>query len=282
MKLAIVGAGRIGTAVAFQLAKAGHDVSLVARGKRLEALQRDGSIETVKGERVSVQGLATLGDVAWDLVIVTVLAHQVDALLPSLGASKAGSVMFMFNTFDALDRLRDAVGEARFVMSFPVMTATFVDGKLKHRVKGPGLSTTMSSAQWAETFVKAGLPAVVEPDMESFLRSHAAFVVPLMVAGCQAYARQGGVTWAQARANAAALKEGLALVKSLGNKVIPGFVATLGRMPSAMLASIIWSMSRTASVRDLGEFGGAEARELIDAMVKAGPDKTPRLQAIRP
>lgn len=34
--------------------------------------------------------------IEWDLVLVTVLVSQVDAVLPALASSKAKSVMFMF------------------------------------------------------------------------------------------------------------------------------------------------------------------------------------------
>jgi 2-dehydropantoate 2-reductase len=58
MQIAIVGPGGIGSTVAFRLARAGHDITVVARGGRLEQLRRDGAIVTTKGEcaPVSVSG----------------------------------------------------------------------------------------------------------------------------------------------------------------------------------------------------------------------------------
>ena len=123
MKIAIVGAGGIGSTFAVQLARSRHDVTLVARGKRLAQLESAGGVTTSAG-LVRVLTAAKLDEtVPWDLVLVTVLAFQVDALLPALGASAAKQVMFMFNTLDPLDRLREAVGPERFAFGFPSILA---------------------------------------------------------------------------------------------------------------------------------------------------------------
>ncbi|ATB31493.1 2-dehydropantoate 2-reductase [Melittangium boletus DSM 14713] len=44
MKVAIVGPGSIGSTFAFHLARAGHDVTVVARGARLAQLEKDRAI----------------------------------------------------------------------------------------------------------------------------------------------------------------------------------------------------------------------------------------------
>ena len=44
MNIAIIGAGRIGSTFAYYFSRGGHEVTLIARGQRLEALQRDGAI----------------------------------------------------------------------------------------------------------------------------------------------------------------------------------------------------------------------------------------------
>jgi 2-dehydropantoate 2-reductase len=88
LRIAIVGAGQIGSAFAFQLARIGnHDVSVVARpgSTRFQQLQRDGAIIDVKGEQAPVSVSDTLDEmVPYDVVIVTLSAHQTDAVLPTL------------------------------------------------------------------------------------------------------------------------------------------------------------------------------------------------------
>lgn len=283
MKFAIVGPGGIGSTFAFQLARAGHEVTVVARGKRLEQLQRDQAIVKATGERAAVRVSAALDATeAWDLVLVTVLASQVDAVLPALAASAAKRVMFMFNTFEPLNRLRDAVGSARFAFGFPAILATLDDGKLTSKIVTRGMVTTVMDEAWAKVFTDAGIPAVVHADMESWLRTHAAFAVPAMVAIVTAHTRHAGLSWIEAMNLARAMEEGLRLVRQLGNTITPEPVARLSRLPTPVMATFLWTLSRIEALRKLGAAGPGEPRTLIDAMAAAAPGQTPALLAIRP
>ncbi|MGI9169697.1 MAG: ketopantoate reductase family protein, partial [Caulobacteraceae bacterium] len=99
----MVGIGGIGSTFAWRLARAGHDVTAVARpgSPRLDQLRRDRGIEDSTGARAEMRVAETLDEaMAFDLVVVTTLAHQVEALLPALRRSQARSIHFMFNTFD--------------------------------------------------------------------------------------------------------------------------------------------------------------------------------------
>ncbi|MDI1448978.1 2-dehydropantoate 2-reductase N-terminal domain-containing protein [Polyangium sp. 6x1] len=283
MKIAVLGPGGIGSTFAFELARAGHDVTVIARGKRLEQLERDPAIVTVSGERAPVGVRAALDTTTqWDLVLVTVLVSQVDAVLPALAQSAARTVMFMFNTFEPLDRLRDAVGASRFAFGFPAILASLDDGKLSSKIVTRGLVTTVTDAAWAKVFTDARIPAVVHGDMESWLRSHAALVAPMMIATVTAHARHAGVSWSEATTMARAMDEGLRLVRRLGNTITPAPVATVSRLPIPVLASLIWTATRIGPIRKAGAAGYGEPRTLIDAMAAAAPGETPTLLAIRP
>jgi 2-dehydropantoate 2-reductase len=93
MKVCIYGAGAIGGYLGIGLARAGVDVSLVARGPHLAAMREDGLRLLIDGreqvERVRcTDAPATLG--VHDFVIITLKAHSipaaVPAMLPLLGA----------------------------------------------------------------------------------------------------------------------------------------------------------------------------------------------------
>ena len=119
LRIGVIGVGAVGSSFAFQLARAGHDVTVVARGRRLAQLQHDRAIVTSVGERVPVDAREALDPtVAFDLVLVTVLASQVDALLPVLGASAARTVMFMFNHFGPLQTDQYVVGAKEYEDDF--------------------------------------------------------------------------------------------------------------------------------------------------------------------
>ena len=140
LSIAIIGAGRIGSAYAYQLARAGHDVTVVARAgsRRLSQLQRDHGIVLTTGERANVTVAEHLDEQApFDLVIVTTLAHQVGPLLPALQRSQARCVHLMFVTPEA-GRLRAAIGARRATFGMAAVLATLdSDGKLGLTIPGP-------------------------------------------------------------------------------------------------------------------------------------------------
>jgi 2-dehydropantoate 2-reductase len=283
MKIILIGAGRIGSAVAFCLAKAGHDVTVVARGARFDTLNRDGAIVTVDGQRVPVKVASTLDPATPnDLTIVTMPEHQVAPLLPALAASRANTILLMFNTFNGAAPYRAIVGAERFAFGFPNMSAYLVDQQLRFRIDGPGMVTTISSPYLAKLFKEAAMPSEVEDDMDAFLRSHVALVVPLFLAALLTWQRARQLTWSEATQLNAAWTEGFDVVRSLGHTPKPRLLATLLRMPSFVRTGLLWLLSRSRPVKDLGEFGPTETRALIDQMAAAAPDKTPHLLALRP
>lgn len=91
MKIAVVGAGAIGGYLGVKLARAGEDVTFIARNRNLEAIRangfrlilEDGSEEHAPTAK-AVQHMAEAGP--QDVVLLTVKAHQVGDLLPELRA----------------------------------------------------------------------------------------------------------------------------------------------------------------------------------------------------
>jgi 2-dehydropantoate 2-reductase len=89
MKIGIVGAGAIGTWVGAQLAQAGHEVSVFARGQTLAALKARGlglriADETTFHPCDAAADAASLG--VQDIVFIAVKAQALPALAPQIGA----------------------------------------------------------------------------------------------------------------------------------------------------------------------------------------------------
>jgi len=104
--------------------------------------------------------------------------------------------------------------------------------------------TTVSDPIWAKAFTDAGLPATVHPDMESWLRTHAAVAVPMVIAGSTALRRGTGISRAEAVRLARAMREGFQLVRHLGNSVTPAPIAIISRSPVPVLATLLWTLTR--------------------------------------
>jgi len=82
MKICVVGAGSIGGLLGVKLALAGEDVTLIARGKHLEAIQRDGLTVTYEDGSCEVaRDVPATSDMRscgpQDLVILGLKAHQI-------------------------------------------------------------------------------------------------------------------------------------------------------------------------------------------------------------
>lgn len=271
-RVVVLGAGAIGSTVAMRLALAGHDVTMVARGARLEALRRDGAIVTVSGQRIPVRISDSIP--ACDLVIVPVKPWQVDGVLPMLKACGA-PVMFMFNEWRGVQALREAVGRERFAWGFPAIVAALRDGKLGAQVVPRALArvqiTTIGALRdfrpawldgWAKAFSDAGIPTVECSDMEAWLSTHAAVMAPLM-AGAQTR-----LTWSGARVVVEAWREGVRLVRARGLEVTPATVDGLVKTPAWLLTFALWLAAKFGALSSLADNGAQEPRFLLDAMAR--------------
>lgn len=87
MKICVVGAGAVGGVAGAWFAKAGHDVSLVARGAHLDALRRNG-LTLIAQEKREVFALRASGEPAdfgvQDAVFICLKTYSIGAMLPRL------------------------------------------------------------------------------------------------------------------------------------------------------------------------------------------------------
>jgi 2-dehydropantoate 2-reductase len=91
MKICIVGAGAIGGFLGAKLALAGEDVTLIARGPHLAAIQRDGlKLLLADGGEAVANGVRATSDFAaagpQDAVFLTLKAHSVPGVAPAMRA----------------------------------------------------------------------------------------------------------------------------------------------------------------------------------------------------
>ncbi len=285
LRIAVLGVGSIGSTFAFQLARTGrHDVTAIARpgSVRFEQLQREGGIVNIKGERAEVHVADKLDEqIPYDLVIVTLLAHQVDAVLPQLQRSAARSVLFMFNNFDP-ERLQDAVGAERCSFGMPFVQAT-VDqhGKLNATIGAAGQKSKINHKGWVDVFTAAGLPAVPEPNMLLWLRCHIPLCVAFESVSVAGVRRGGGASWGESMVLARGMQESFTLIQRLGYTLYPAGKVWLNASPAWMVAAMLWVMSRITSFRDLLATGIGECNALADVLVANAARANPPVSVAR-
>ena len=91
MKICVVGAGAIGGLMGVRLAQAGQEVTLIARGAHLRAIQFDGlQLQSPEGEVFKASDVEATDNFRslepQDLVILALKAHQIESVLDELPA----------------------------------------------------------------------------------------------------------------------------------------------------------------------------------------------------
>jgi 2-dehydropantoate 2-reductase len=251
VKLLVYGAGALGSQYAVRLHEAGHDVSLLARGERLAALRRDG-VRLAEGDdpvvrQVRVPVVERPGD-AYDLIAVLVRAHQVDAVLESL-TGVGGDVLFMLNWAGGAEPLAAVLGPGRVLLGAPVSGGTMDGDIVRYRaptrltrlvrmpIGEPGGRRTPRLDRIVRTMRSAGIHARHEPRMDAWLRTHAAFAMPLE----QAVHAAGGPE--ALAADPAALRDMLhrirQLLAALPTAPVPRGFAAVRTLPDGLLVPVL-------------------------------------------
>jgi 2-dehydropantoate 2-reductase len=193
MKILIYGAGVLGSLHAARLHEAGHDVSLLARGKRLAALREHGVL-LAAGDSPTVRSVPVpvveRPDDRYDLIAIFVRTHQVDAVLESI-AGIDGDVLLLVNWAAGPEPLGAAVGRERVLLGFAAQGGTMDGEVVRYRVPTlltrlvsmpigePDGSITPRLERILEAFRVAGMNAKPERRMDAWLKTHAAFEQPL-------------------------------------------------------------------------------------------------------
>ena len=172
MKIAILGAGAMGSAIGALLAKAGNDITLIDVWREaVEAINRDGlKIQNKAGDIAThkIRAVHSPAQVAApvDLLLVFVKCyHTVDAVksaLPVLGSDS--TVLSLQNGWGNGPRIAEAVGKERVVLGVCYHSATVLGpGHVLHAGQGKTFIGEMGGAvtprvqKIAETFKAAGL-----------------------------------------------------------------------------------------------------------------------------
>jgi 2-dehydropantoate 2-reductase len=122
MRILVFGTGVIGSLYGALLAEAGYDVSVYARGRRLESLTQDGLIVKCKGEirKVPIQVLSAIEpEDRYDLVFLTVRENQLHAALEELRQNDSPTIVTMVNSLETYDQWEAICGEGRIIPAFP-------------------------------------------------------------------------------------------------------------------------------------------------------------------
>lgn len=280
MKILIYGAGVLGSIYAAHLSKGGHDVTLLARGKRLGDIREHGIVlEELGGEgrkKFTVPVIERLESTdAHDLVLVLVRKSQVADVLPALAANEhTPNVVFMINNAAGPDEYVRALGHERVLMGFGG-AAGVREGHVVRYV-APGrrsrrLEITMGELdgktgsrlrQIIEAFSKANISISVQSNIDAWLKTHVALISPV----AEAIYRSECDTHVLARDRktlrlvAQAIREGLRVLEALDLPITPWHVKLLHWIPLWLLTFLFQKILNTESA-EIALAGHARAAE---------------------
>ena len=180
LKVAVMGAGAVGCYYGGMLARAGHEVTLIARPQHVEAIEKSGlrMLTTTFDEQVrlgaSTKPMAVQGA---DLVLFCVKSTDTESagaqILPYLSAEAL--VLCLQNGVDNADRLRTVLPQ-HTVAAAVVYVASEMPGPgyVKHNGRGelviePANSLFISSASVAQALTAAGVPTEISDNVRGAL-----------------------------------------------------------------------------------------------------------------
>jgi 2-dehydropantoate 2-reductase len=192
MRIIVIGAGGVGGYFGARLARAGEDVTFVARGAHLAAMQRDGLRvrSAVDGEwTLPVVAVADLDDVApADLVLLCVKSYDTEAALDLAAPVVAAhtGILSLQNGVDNADAIVRRFGAGHAMGGVAYVFADLAGpGVVAHHQLGRILLGEMAgapsvrAAAFAERCRAAGIAAEVEPEIRRALWQKYVFLTAL-------------------------------------------------------------------------------------------------------
>ncbi len=307
MEILVCGAGVVGSQYAARLRRAGHMVTLLARGQRATELREQGIIleaaNTGQKETVHVIIKETLEpDDIYDWIIVAVRKNQIPEILAMLANNHiTPNVLFLGNNPAGAGELVKALGRDRVVLGFGGVGgirrgATIYyylrPGRIYGRTFLGELDGTISPrlVGLVQALREAHLPGKIVEDMDAWLKSHAALISPLALA---VYAA-GGDNYRLSRTPdglvlaVRAVREGLKVLRCLSVPIKPTSLRPLEWLPEPLLILYLRGLMNTKA-GEIGIAGHANAardemKQVADefyTLVRASGQETPALDQLR-
>lgn len=280
-RILVYGAGVVGTVLASRLKRAGQNVTVLARGRRLTDIREHGLVlENQSTDERTVTRVAAIEHLApestYDVIFVVMRKNQVDAVLPALAAArKVSTICFMVNTASGYTMWGEAVGHERLLLGFPgaggvrngpVVRYALAPTWMQPTTFGePDGQVTARLKAVLQMFRGANLPVTTCCDMRAWLTSHVALVSPLAngiyLAGgdhCR-LAKQVSTV----RLMVDAIREGFAVVRAAGLNVVPFQLRLVERTPEVLVVAALRAWAGTGHFETVAK---AHAIAAVDEM----------------
>jgi len=260
MRITVFGTGGVGGYFGGRLARAGEDVTFIARGEHLRAIRANGlKVDSTAGDFVIYPAKATddvseVGEI--DLVIMGVKAWQVPeaarAIKPIVGANT--TVLPLQNGVEAVPQLVDELGRDNVVGGLCRIVSFVVEpGHIRHAGFTPSIiigeldnQRTGRIVGIEQVFKRAGLEITIAADIQVALWMKFLFIASFSGVGAMANAPAGVIrsdpNWRTQILKA--MEEIYALAHARGINLPPNSIDTVMRAVDALPEDATSSMQR--------------------------------------
>ena len=276
MRVLIYGAGVIGSLYAALFSEAGIDVSVYARGDRLQSLRTKGLLYRKNGQILSanVKVISALrDDDRYDFVFLTVRENQLMTALKELKSNDSPTIVTMVNSLDTYDSWEKICGHGRILPAFPgaggCIVGDILDAGLTPRIIQPTTFGRIDGREkkLAAIFRKAHIPYQMVEDMHVWQICHLGLVVPIADVYYESSDPEyAGEDFKLMRKTARRIRRNYRLIRETGMQLSPVKMYTFLILPVALVAVILGFTFRS-------EFGN---RFMYQHSIKA-PDEMKRL-----
>ncbi|NMM61888.1 ketopantoate reductase family protein [Clostridium sp. P21] len=240
MKILIYGAGVLGSYAAYELNRAGHEVTILARGKRYEELmEKELVIRHWLQRKTTVDKINVVKELLpedyYDATFIVMQNSQVEAVLSTISAN-VGCPLFVFvgNEDKAKEvsyKIKNAAkGNPRILFGFFSIGGRRQEGKvISVHTKHPDFDIGDLEGEddykpiIEKIFKATSFKVKYHVNMEDFLKSHIAFIMPLAYLAYMSNCDLRKIAWNKSILNSAidAIIEGLEVLVKLGYKIDP-------------------------------------------------------------
>ncbi len=201
MKILIYGAGVIGCTYAWQLAEAGHDISVLVRKNKKQSIEEAGiniRCTDFRNDKKTVENIVfrpkvtdtLLPDNDFEYIIVTTNNLRLDEVLPVLkeSAGKAHILFFQNMWYDDFEKIGNYLPSERYFFGFPFMAGGGRDENgINAVISGSKYSKTMlgevngevtpRARKIADAMAEANMKPFISDQIATWLIPHCAFIV---------------------------------------------------------------------------------------------------------
>jgi 2-dehydropantoate 2-reductase len=267
MKIAVIGAGAVGSVIGGLLSKAGEDVTLIGRKTHVDAINRNGLVlDGPSGKLVIRVKAAENLDFKPDLALLTVKSQDVESSVKKVQPFLSGiPVVTMQNGVQSDDLVAGVLGKENIISGVVINNNQFLElGQASYSIPfsklalliGEPFGAKGNRLQSLSALLNKALPTAISKDVRGAHWTKLIYNLTNAVPAVTGLSYQEGNQYHQIRKlNVNLIKEGLKVIKIAGIKTspVPGFPLTLARILVKLPLAISLSLVAKREEKSLGK-----------------------------